>query len=207
MLDIVLASASPRRAEILRNAGIEFTVFKADVDETRHANESAHGYVQRVAAAKLEKAADSLRRAHQSAVIIAADTAVLVGNEILGKPADARDAKRMLQLLSGNTHEVHTGLAIAAEPSVEPGLSVAVTRVHFAKLDDATIDEYVATREPLDKAGAYGIQGIGGRFVTGIEGCYFNVMGLPLSKVWAALTAIERAFEEREKMRAQYRGH
>jgi septum formation protein len=163
--------------------------------------------VQRVAAAKLEKAADSLRRAHQSAVVIAADTVVLVGNEILGKPADARDAKRMLQLLSGNTHEVHTGLAIAAEPSVEPGLSVVTTRVHFSKLDDATIDEYVATREPLDKAGAYGIQGIGGKFVTGIEGCYFNVMGLPLSKVWAALTAIKRAFEEREKMRAQYRGH
>jgi septum formation protein len=204
MIDVVLASASPRRAEILRNAGIEFTVFKANVDETRHSNESAHGYVQRVAAAKLEKAADSLRRTHQEPVIIAADTVVLVANEILGKPTDFADAKRMLGLLSGNTHEVHTGLAIAAQPSAEPGLSVATTRVHFAKLDDATIEQYVATGEPLDKAGAYGIQGIGGKFVTGIEGCYFNVMGLPLSKVWSALTAIETVLAERKQFRAQH---
>jgi septum formation protein len=206
MLDVVLASASPRRAEILRNAGIEFTVFKADVDETRHPNESAHGYVQRVAAAKAEKVAEALRRRGQEDVIVAADTVVLVGNEILGKPADAADAKRMLRLLSGNTHEVHTGLAIAAEPAVVPALSVVTTRVHFAALNDATIDEYVATGEPLDKAGAYGIQGIGGKFVTGIEGCYFNVMGLPLSKVWAALIAIEKVFAEREKFRAQHGG-
>jgi septum formation protein len=112
----------------------------------------------------------------------------------------------MLRLLSGNTHEVHTGLAIVAEPSVMPALSVVSTRVHFAQLDDATIDEYVATGEPLDKAGAYGIQGLGGKFVTGIEGCYFNVMGLPLAKVWSALTAIEKVLSERRQFRAQHGG-
>jgi septum formation protein len=205
-LDIVLASASPRRAEILRNAGIQFRVFEARVDETRHANESAHGYVQRVAAAKLEWAANILRSRGDESVIIAADTVVLAGNEILGKPTDAADAKRMLKLLSGSTHEVHTGLAITPEPVIAPTLSVVSTRVHFAQLDDATIDEYVATGEPLDKAGAYGIQGIGGKFVTGIEGCYFNVMGLPLSKVWTTLVAIEKMLTEREKFRAQHGG-
>jgi septum formation protein len=205
-LEVVLASASPRRAEILRNAGIEFTVYKADVDETRHANEAAHGYVQRVAAAKAEKAAEHFRRIGDDPVIIAADTTVLVGNDILGKPEDAADGKRMLRLLSGNTHEVHTGLAIVAEPSVMPALSVVSTRVHFAQLDDATIDEYVATGEPLDKAGAYGIQGLGGKFVTGIEGCYFNVMGLPLAKVWSSLTAIEKVLSERRQFRAQHGG-
>jgi septum formation protein len=206
MLDVVLASASPRRAEILRNAGIEFTVFNADVDETRLANECADAYVKRIAAAKLEKVAGILQRRGQEDAIVAADTVVVIGSEILGKPADAADAKRMLRLLSGKTHEVHTGLAITPEPSVVPGVRVVTTRVHFAALDDATIDDYVATGEPLDKAGAYGIQGLGGKFVTGIEGCYFNVMGLPLSEVYSSLKAIEKMFAEREKFRSQHGG-
>ncbi|MGA8036243.1 MAG: Maf family protein [Candidatus Acidiferrales bacterium] len=204
MVDVVLASASPRRAEILRNAGIEFTVFNADVDETRHANESADAYVSRVAAAKAEKAAAYLLRTNQEAVTVAADTVVVVGDEVLGKPVDAADAKRMLRLLSGKAHEVRTGLAIIADPAQVPGVQVVSTRVHFATMTDAEIDAYLSTGEPFDKAGAYGIQGIGGKFVTGIEGCYFNVMGLPLSRVWSALTAIEKMFEQREKFRSQH---
>ena len=191
MVDVLLASASPRRAEILRNAGIEFTVYASDVDETRHDGEMADAYVSRVAAAKAEKAAAHLQRTGGNAVVIAADTVVVAGNEILGKPKDAADAKRMLRLLSGQSHEVRTGLAIIADPTEVPGVQVVTTRVNFAKMSDAEIDEYVSTGEPFDKAGAYGIQGIGGKFVTGIEGCYFNVMGLPLSRVWAALVAIE----------------
>jgi septum formation protein len=191
MLDVLLASASPRRAEILRNAGIPFTVFHADVDETPLPNEPADTYVSRLAAAKAGKAAAHLRRTLQDAVVIAADTVVVVENQILGKPADADDARRMLRLLSGKSHEVRTGLAIVADPAEAPGVQVATTRVHFAALTESDIDAYLATGEPFDKAGAYGIQGIGGKFVTGIEGCYFNVMGLPLSRVWAALIAIE----------------
>ncbi len=191
MVDVLLASASPRRAEILRNAGIEFTVYASDVDETRHDGEMADTYVSRVAAAKAEKAAAHLQRTGGDAVVIAADTVVVAGNEILGKPKDAADAKRMLRLLSGQSHEVRTGLAIIADPTEVPGVQVVTTRVNFAKMSDAEIDEYVSTGEPFDKAGAYGIQGIGGKFVTGVGGCYFNVMGLPLSRVWAALVAIE----------------
>jgi septum formation protein len=191
LVDVLLASASPRRAEILRNAGIEFTVYASDVDETRHDGEMADTYVSRVAAAKAEKAAAHLQRTGGDAVVIAADTVVVAGNEILGKPKDAADAKRMLRLLSGQSHEVRTGLAIIADPTEVPGVQVVTTRVNFAKMSDAEIDEYVSTGEPFDKAGAYGIQGIGGKFVTGVGGCYFNVMGLPLSRVWAALVAIE----------------
>jgi septum formation protein len=191
LVDVLLASASPRRAEILRNAGIEFTVYASDVDEARHDGEMADTYVSRVAAAKAEKAAAHLQRTGGEAVVIAADTVVVAGNEILGKPKDAADAKRMLRLLSGQSHEVRTGLAIIADPTEVPGVQVLTTRVNFAKMSDAEVDEYVSTGEPFDKAGAYGIQGIGGKFVTGIEGCYFNVMGLPLSRVWAALVAIE----------------
>jgi septum formation protein len=196
---ILLASASPRRAEILRNAGIEFSVFVTDVDETRHANESADTYVSRVAAAKTEKAAAHLRRTSQQATVIAADTVVLAEGQILGKPTDAADARRMLALLSGKSHEVRTGLAIVADPAEVPGVQVVTTIVHFAKLTNGEIDAYLETGEPFDKAGAYGIQGIGGKFVTGIEGCYFNVMGLPLSRVWAALEAIEARTRARPK--------
>ncbi len=206
MLDILLASASPRRAEILRNAGIAFTTFVADVDETRHAHESAHTYVTRVAAAKAEVAAAHLRRTGQQAVILAADTAVVVhtdaGSEILGKPTDAADAARMLTLLSGRSHDVLTGLAIVASPAEVPAVQVAATHVHFAPLTHQEIADYVATREPFDKAGAYGIQGLGGKFVAGIEGCYFNVMGLPLSRVYHALRAIESIRAQRSHRNA-----
>lgn len=196
---ILLASASPRRAEILRNAGIAFSVFAADVDETRHANEPADAYVSRVAAAKADKAAAHLRRTNQQAIVIAADTVVVAEGQILGKPADADDARRMLALLSGKSHEVRTGLAIVADPAEVPGVQVVTTIVQFAKLTSADIEAYLETGEPFDKAGAYGIQGIGGKFVTGIEGCYFNVMGLPLSRVWAALEAIEARSQARCK--------
>ena len=108
-------------------------------------------------------------------------------DEIFGKPASPDDARRMLRLLSGATHEVHTGLAIIRRPGAAEAVVEEATRVTFAPLSDNEIDAYIATGEPFDKAGAYGIQGIGGRFVTRIEGCYFNVMGLPLARLWVLL--------------------
>ncbi len=120
-------------------------------------------------------------------IFIGADTVVVVGDEILGKPASPDDARRMLRLLSGAVHEVHTGLAVVRRPGGMEGLVEEVTRVTFAPLSDHDIESYIATGEPFDKAGAYGIQGIGGRYVTRVEGCFFNVMGLPLARLWSLL--------------------
>jgi len=120
-------------------------------------------------------------------LFIAADTVVVVAGEILGKPESPEDARRMLHLLSGAVHEVHTGLAVIRRPGAMEGIVEEITRVTFARLSDEEIESYMATGEPFDKAGAYGIQGIGGRYVTRIEGCYFNVMGLPLARLWSLL--------------------
>lgn len=191
---IILASASPRRAEILRNAGFEFSVISADVDESLRAGESAPVYVERLAREKANAAAARLRSMNQnSGIIVAADTTVVLDGEILGKPESAEDAHRMLRSLSGKWHEVFTGLAVlplaAAAPQEQ--LLVEQTRVQFAKLCENEIDDYVATGEPFDKAGAYAIQGLGGKFIPRIEGCYFNVMGLPLARLYEALRKIE----------------
>jgi septum formation protein len=112
---------------------------------------------------------------------------VVAGDEILGKPRSEEDARRMLRKLGGNVHEVHTGLAVVQWPRTAEGVVDEVTRVTFAPLSDEEIESYIATGEPFDKAGAYGIQGVGGRYVTRIEGCYFNVMGLPLARLWSLL--------------------
>ena len=120
-------------------------------------------------------------------LFIGADTVVVAADEILGKPESPDDARRMLRLLSGAVHEVHTGLAVIRRPGAMEAVVEEVTRVTFAPLSDEEIDAYIATGEPFDKAGAYGIQGIGGRYVTRIEGCYFNVMGLPLARLWSLL--------------------
>lgn len=184
---LILASKSPRRAEILRNAGITFEVHAANVNETRRPRESAHAYVQRLATAKANVVAERARRKKWHAIVLGADTVVLAQGKILGKPADVKEARRMLRLLSGKTHQVLTGIALASLPDGKVRRHVETTRVKFAKLSNVEIDDYIATGEPFDKAGAYGIQAIGGRFVTAIEGCYFNVMGLPLSRVWAML--------------------
>lgn len=184
---LILASKSPRRAEILRNAGIAFEVHAAHVNEARRPRESAQAYVRRLAAAKAHVAVERVKRKKQHAIVIGADTVVLAQGKILGKPADVKEARRMLRLLSGRTHQVLTGLAIVPVPHGRALHHVETTRVKFAKLSNAEIDDYIATGEPFDKAGAYGIQAIGGRFVTAIEGCYFNVMGLPLSRLWSIL--------------------
>jgi septum formation protein len=189
-MKIVLASSSPRRAEILRAAGFVFQVRSVPVDETRHQNESGENYVQRVAKAKATAAAAQMRDAGERAIVIAADTTVAVGGQILAKPANASDARRMLRLLSGKTHEVLTALAVVRLPDGAESLHTEKTCVELLPISEHEIESYIRTGEPFDKAGAYGIQGIAGRFVSRIEGCYFNVMGLPLSQVWRALRAL-----------------
>ena len=186
-MKLILASASPRRAEILRNAGIQFEICSRDVDESRLDNESPGDYVCRLALAKAVSAAERNPNLDADALIIGADTVVVVGSAILGKPASSDDAKRMLRSISGRVHEVRTGLALLETSGMRQRVVQEITRVHFAHLGDQEIEGYIATREPFDKAGAYAIQGRGGRYVTRIEGCYFNVMGLPLARLWTLL--------------------
>ena len=179
---LILASSSPRRRELLDNAGIVFSVRVAGVDETRGEGETAVEYVRRLAEGKARAVA---READEW--VLGADTTVVVDEHILEKPLDAADARRMLILLAGRWHEVVTGICL-----VHPGGVVvdhAVTRVRFAPMTEAEIDEYVATGEPEGKAGAYAIQGWASRFVERIEGCYFNVVGLPVSLVAKQLKA------------------
>jgi septum formation protein len=190
-MKLILASASPRRAEILRNAGFEFEVHPAHVNETRFSGEGAEDYVRRLADAKARIAAGQAARNHARAIIIGADTAVVVAGELLGKPSGIEDAKRMLRLLSGRTHDVLTGVSVLRVPEGPSALHVETTRVTFLELSNHDIEDYIATGEPFDKAGAYGIQRIGGKFVPRIEGCYFNVMGLPLSRVVSLIRALE----------------
>ena len=187
MMKIVLASASPRRAEILRNAGIPFEVLAVEVDETRRAGELRGDYVRRLALEKARAAAADANTDDGDSLFVGADTVVVAGDEILGKPRSEEDARWMLRKLGGSVHEVHTGLAAVQRPRMREGVLDEVTRVTFAPLSEEEIGRYIATGEPFDKAGACGIQGIGGRYVTRIEGCYFNVMGLPLARLWSLL--------------------
>ncbi|MGA7622156.1 MAG: Maf family protein [Candidatus Acidiferrales bacterium] len=186
-MKLILASGSPRRAQILRDAGFVFETIPTDADETRHTGEAAEAYVKRIATAKASAAQKLLEKANQRPIVIAADTVVLVGGETLLKPKDADDARRMLRMLSGGFHEILTGLAILNLPDGTETFCVEKTRVEFLPLSEDHIENYLNTGEPFDKAGAYGIQAIGGRFVARIDGCYFNVMGLPLSRVWTEL--------------------
>ena len=186
-MKLVLASSSPRRAQILRDAGFDFTIQPANVDESLAAGEAVETYVARIAQAKAHAVAGRALADGTPAIVIAADTVVLAGKQILAKPKDAEDARRMLRLLNATTHEVLTGLFVIR---AYDGISFAHlerTRVEFIRISDIDIDAYIQTKEPFDKAGAYGIQGIGGRFVRKVDGCYFNVMGLPLSRLWEIL--------------------
>src|SRR5579863_4681932 len=189
-MKLILASSSPRRAEVMRNAGFVFEVHPADVDETRLPHESAEDYVRRVAQAKAHTVAARARAAGERAIVIAADTTVVAEGQILAKPEDAADARRMLGLFNGKTHEVLTALCVINIPAAKESLHVEKTRVEFLKMSEEEIADYIQTGEPFDKAGAYGIQGIAGRFATRIEGCYFNVLGLPLSRLWTTLQAL-----------------
>lgn len=187
---LILASSSPRRHELLRNAGIAFTVMPAHIPEERRAGESVEDYVVRLS---VEKAAAVATKhpGRDPLAVIGADTVVLVEGELLEKPRDAADAKRMLRLLSGQRHEVITGICItvreAADAVWSSFTSIARTSVVFNEMTASEIDDYVATGEPLDKAGAYAIQGIASRWIARIEGCYFNVVGLPVPLVYRML--------------------
>ena len=185
-MKLVLASASPRRAEILRNAAITFETQIALVDESILPGELPGKYVRRLALEKARAAAE-VRPDRNENLFVGADTTVVMANEILGKPESDEDARRMLRLLSGATHEVHTGLAILSPRDKIERVVEEITRVSFAPLSEDEIDAYITTGEPFDKAGGYGIQGVAGRYVTRIEGCYFNVMGLPLARLWSLL--------------------
>jgi septum formation protein len=178
---IVLASASPRRAELLRAAGFEFDVQPARVDESVHADERPEQYVRRVADAK----ARTVLAHAGDAVVLAADTTVVIDGQILGKPVDDADASRMLRLLSGRRHQVLTAVTLARHARVLT--SIAITDVKFAPLSDDEIAWYIATGEPFDKAGAYAVQGFASRFVARIDGSYSNVVGLPVALVYAML--------------------
>lgn len=185
---MILASQSPRRIELMDEAGFTCRVIPADIDETPHEGEQPLDLVGRLAKDKALCVASE--HAHAGEIVVAADTIVTIDGVILGKPADAQDAKRMLRLLSGRTHQVATGVCVAranaAGDAAEPVLQnfVEVTDVTFYALDEDTIEEYAQFGEPLDKAGAYGIQGKGGRMlVEKIDGDFYNVVGLPIARV------------------------
>jgi septum formation protein len=162
------------------------------IDETRRPSEPTSDYVRRLALEKARAAANAEPSAGDF-IVIGADTVVVNRGEILLKPASPDDARRMLRQLSGGVHQVHTGLAVISMPQGIERVTEEVTQVHFAKLSDAEVDAYIETDEPFDKAGAYGIQSIGGRYVTRVEGCYFNVMGMPLGRLWATLRELGRS--------------
>jgi septum formation protein len=183
---LVLASKSPRRAELLTAAGIEFTVRSADIDETPWPDEKPLEFALRMAT---EKAAAV--ELHEGETILAADTIVVVGTEIMGKPQDAADATRMLRVLSGRAHEVITAVCLRkAEESIVQSDS---TQVWFTAMTEDEIAGYVASGEPMDKAGAYGIQGLASRFIPRIEGSYSNVVGLPTELVYRMLSGLIRS--------------
>jgi septum formation protein len=185
---ITLASASPRRAEILRTVGWPFETLPVDIDETRRPGESAVDYVQRLAREKAEAAA--VHRA--DAIVVAADTTVRADQHILEKPVDASDARGMLRILNNRWHSVLTGVAVINSQTSQTLVAYEETQVKFAAMSDEEIDWYVGTGEPVDKAGAYAIQGLGSRFIREIRGDYFNVVGLPVRLLYELMTSIQR---------------
>src|SRR5215470_16264576 len=186
-MKLILASGSARRAEILRSAGLPFTVVSSAVDETPVPGESPKKMVQRLALAKAELVA---ARVVGPAIVIAADTVVTLDGAMFGKPRTTEDARQMLEKLSGRTHSVITGVALIRLPDVERAEFQEITQVQFAALDEEEIVRYLSSGEPFDKAGAYAIQGRAGRYIPRIEGCYYNVVGLPLARLCSALVEL-----------------
>ncbi len=180
---LILASASPRRAEILRTVGWPFETLAVNIDESRRTGEEAVAYVERVARAKADAAA--LRA--PGSTILGADTVVVIENEILGKPLDDEDARRMLRLLQNRWHQVLTGVALVNGETGSSRVAHEVTQVRFAAMNEGEISWYLATGEPKDKAGAYAIQGHGARFIKEIRGDYFNIVGLPVRLLYELL--------------------
>jgi septum formation protein len=178
---LILASRSPRRAEILRAAGWPFEAVAADIDESVRQPEDAVSYVMRLALSKAQKVAAKFTEG----LVLGADTTVLVDGEMLGQPRDDNDARRMLKLLNGRWHEVSTGVALLrAGEDAQVLMDHETTRVRFAEMSDEEIDWYISTGEPRGKAGAYGIQGHAALFVEEIAGDYFNIVGLPVRLVY-----------------------
>lgn len=182
MSKLILASASPRRREILAGLGVDFSVFSADTDETCRLSDP-RAYAEELARRKGQAAWEAMRHTlteegNADAVILSADTVVATEHEILGKPRDRADAVRMLRLLRGGEHRVITGIGLTV--GGKTALASCVTRVEIDDIPDVEIERYVDTGDPMDKAGAYGIQGIFSKWVCGIHGCYFNVVGLPV---------------------------
>jgi septum formation protein len=191
---LILASGSPRRHELLSQTGLTFTVAAANINEDLLPNEAAAAYVQRLA----EEKAQAVWNVHKSSdtpddplIVLGADTCVVCDGHVLGKPADTADARRMLELLSGRTHAVLTGLAAVTGNRIVR--DVEVTQVTFNQLNDVEIARYIGSGEPLDKAGAYAIQGYAARWIPRIEGCYFNVVGLPIARTIALLAEVQAA--------------
>ena len=180
MEPLVLASSSPRRSEILTAVGWPFETHPAGVDETRRAGEPAEDFVRRLAREK----AESVAHTRLFGLVLGADTTVLVDGEILEKPRDAADARRMLRLLSGRWHEVLTGVALVRAETGRTTVGLERTRVRFAETSDEEIDWHVLTGDVLDKAGAYAIQGRAALFIEAIDGDYWNVVGLPVRLVY-----------------------
>lgn len=186
-MSLILASASPRRSELLRDANIAFTVEPAHLREEPLPHEKPLDYAQRLACDK----ARAVFARYSSHVVLGADTVVVVDEHLLEKPSDERDAERMLRLLSGRTHRVITGICLVAAGFEQT--EAEVSEVCFSPLSEKEIAAYVRTGEPMDKAGAYAIQGIASRWAKRIEGCYFNVVGLPVPRVYRMLRAAETA--------------
>src|SRR5215831_2702582 len=186
-MKLILASSSPRRARILSDAGLQFSVLSSAVDETPAPNETPEALVVRLANAKADLAA---ARAVGPAIVVAADTTVVCEAKILNKPESADEARAMLQLLSGRAHSVLTGVALVRLPDNQRRQFTASTQVEFRPLSEDELASYLATGESFDKAGGYAIQGYAGRFIPRIEGCYFNVVGLPLSRLLTELYAL-----------------
>lgn len=192
---IVLASASPRRRELLTQAGYTFETVPSGIAEVRRPGESPIAFVIRLAREKAEDVVLRLPLDKQAkAIVLGADTVVVCEDEVLGKPSDASDAHRMLRLLAGRTHQVITGVCILAGDIVETAADV--TYVTMNTVSEREIAAYVASGEPMDKAGAYAIQGYAARWIPRVHGCYFNVVGLPLALVTAMLEGVDRSRED-----------
>ena len=191
-MKLILASGSPRRAELLRNAGYSFEVAAPDVDETQRDGERPLEYVRRLAIEKSAAVANTAKAA--GAIVLAADTTVVLDETILGKPHDDDDAREMLRRLSGRGHEVMTGVSVR-DGAREAG-AVAITRVEFVPMSSQEVEWYVTSGETRDKAGAYAIQGLASRFVTRVDGSYANVVGLPISLVYKLLKPFETGYSD-----------
>lgn len=184
---LILASASPRRRELLTQAGFTYRIHPAHIPEDPRPGEDPIAYVCRLAREKAEAVYNQLSPAEPSVLVLGADTTVTIDKDILGKPESPEDAARILRLLSGRTHRVITGVSLVSAERTET--AAEVTAVQFLSLSEAEIQAYIATGEPMDKAGAYAIQGHAARWIPRIDGCYFNVVGLPISLVATMLEA------------------